>query len=1177
MSERKWTKAQLEAIESKEKNLILSAAAGSGKTATLTERIIRLLKDSESSADLSRMLIVTFTTAAAGELKERIAAALSAAIEKDPKNSALARQLASLEGAHISTIDSFFKSSIRSYSKITNLPPDFSILDEAEAAVLRSQAMAQTVFAHFEGRGYADKKAFSLFADIISTARNEADLCSSLMNICSDLKAYDIGKERLASLACDLRERCDDFFATEYCDVLKASLLRTGKHFEARFSYLANALSVDPDTEKYVPEAERLQLLAKELADLPNGTYCSAADFFAAIDFPRLPPIKRGKQSDDYDLFKSLRNELKGEILSFKNDFFSQDEKAISESILKTADHIETLSKVCRFFDDTYGKEKADRGVADFQDLSEMARKIFVNPDGSPTEAAIETGKKFDYIFIDEYQDTNPVQDDIFSAISCHSGRFMVGDVKQSIYGFRGSRPELFTAYRKKYESGEEGCAVFMSENFRSDRCVIDFSNMISRYIFSAGSTPFEREDELVCSKAGGESKNICEVILVEARPDGAEDDEEAQPPSEPECVAARISELIATEKLSDESPIRPKDIAILLRSGTNADEYVRCLARRGIPANNSASEEFFSYSEVLLVLCLLNTADNPLRDIYLAGAMKSPLFNFTLNDLVNIRIKTDAPLWYSLTKYCDSGTDDALRQKCISFRETVNRWRAAARELSADEMLRLIVADTDLRSYGGDGIRKNSDVIRSLKVISDQASAVAKRGGTLSDLIAHINSAMERKDKTASFADPDSVSILTVHKSKGLEYPICFFSEASKRFDTRDTSEKLLVDRSGRIGMKLYDDGGLVRCDNPMRRAVAMQMSEDSLEEEARILYVAMTRARERLIVSCKVKNATEKLEKAEAETLFPLDNYEVFSASSCGDWLIRALKRYGPSQCFIYKKGAEIKGAVFENTRGFSDINKDLLSFFEKSLDFSYDKEYLWNIPAKLSVSVLKPDILDGDEEKAYFDSPKVISMPESAPLPAFLSDKKEADGAARGTATHLFMQFCNFERLCSEGVESELERLIEKQFISRDDASLVRTDEIELFRKSDIFKSLLSAESIMRERRFNTLLPAKDFTTDPALQKQLENDGITITVQGVVDCIFTDSRGRAVLVDYKTDRLSKEELADENKAKEKLLSRHARQLNIYRYVCEKMIGRPFDSVLIYSLPLGKAIEVI
>ncbi len=1173
MSERRWTASQQRAIDYKGKNLILSAAAGSGKTATLTERIIRLLKDTESGAELSRMLIVTFTTAAAGELKSRIADALNEAIAKDPKNTALSRQLAALEGARISTIDSFFKSEIRPYFSSLGLPPDFSVLDEAEAEILRLEAMTDTVEGLFDGR-YADAvspKSLYKLSDCLSNARNESDLRDTLMKVSQSLLSYDIGKEKLLEISRELSKNGDDFFKTEFSAPLRDHLKEVSAHFAERFSAYARRLSENENTQSYAEGAAATAEWVQGLFDLSEKSYGEARNYISSFELPRLSALKKDRQTDDYIRYKDLRTDLSSEIRSLIKDCFSADNETIAHAARETAEITSALAAVNEIYIESYAALKREKGCVDFADLGIFARRLFACPDGTPTEAALEVSKKFDYVFIDEYQDTNPVQDAVFSAVSHYSGRFMVGDVKQSIYGFRGSCPELFTLYRKRYSETDEGDAVFMSENFRSDRCVIDFSNTVSRYIFSSSKTPFEKEDELVCSKDGGDTDVKCEVILCE------KENAEGEPlPSEAEYTARRISALLSGERLSSGEPIRPKDIAILLRSGTAADDYVRALAAYGIPANNSATEEFFAYGEVLLVLCLLNTADNPLRDIYLAGSMKSPVFGFTLNDLINIRKTTDTPLWYSLCAYCEEGGDPVLIEKCRGFKSTVDRWRAAARELYCDEVLRLILSDTALRSYKGDGTRTNGDVIRTVKIISDHAAKVAKQGGTLHDLIRHLNSVMEKKDKPKAFSDPDSVTILTVHRSKGLEFPVCFLCESAKRFNESDTREKLVMDREGRIAMKLYDGAGLVRCDTPLRACVGLGIKEASSEEEARVLYVAMTRARERLIVTCRLADSEKRLREGSEKAEFSVTPYEILSSHSYCDWIIDALQRDGRGESFIYKKADALTGARFDKDSSEGEKNAALSAFFEKSLDFSYDKEYLENIPAKLTVSVLKPDILASEEEGSYFDAPRTVYMPETATPPAFLSGKSAADAARRGTATHVFMQFCDYENLRAKGAENELARLIEKRFISEEDARLVRLSEIELFIKSAIFSRILESPSVMRERRFNTSLPAADFTENASLREKLLRDGIRITVQGVVDCIFTDKDSRCVLLDYKTDRLTREELADESLAEKKLLSRHSRQLLLYREICERMLGRRIDEVYIYSLPLGRTVTV-
>ncbi len=1173
MSERRWTAAQKTAIDSKKKNIILSAAAGSGKTATLTERIIRLLKDREDPCLLSRMLIVTFTKAAAGELKGRIAEALSEAIADDPQNTHLANQLACLDSANISTIDSFFKSSISPFFNSLGLPPNFDIIDTAEASILMAEAMSDTVCDCFEGRTDIDYELLLYFADCLCDSRTQGDLASNLLDVADVLLAKNITDKDLEKNALQLISCKGDITKTDYFTPVKDYIGRLCDYYILALERICTEMAAEEKTKPYVEGAAEITDKLKRLRALASSaTYTDLREFAKDLEFKDLTPL-RGGQPDCYIEYKAVRTALFSEIKLLRAGFFSGDEASVFEAFELTAENIRILSRVMKIFREKYAALKRERGVADFADLSLFAKALFINEDGSPSPLAIETGKKFDYIFIDEYQDTNPVQDSIFNAISQGSRRFMVGDVKQSIYGFRGSRPELFTSYREKYEKDPEGEYIFMSENFRSDKCVLDFSNAVSEYVFAPGATPFAKEDRLICGKAGGDRATKCSVILISKK------DGNNQPlPTEAETVAAEISRILAEDTLAGGERVRPGDIAILMRTSTNAEAFASAISSLGIPVNNQASEDFFNYSEVLLMLSLLNTADNPLRDIYLAASMKSPIFSFTLSELVRLRKNKDIPLWYSVLDYANNGSEAALAEKCGDFIKTVEAWREAAKDMTASEFLRFILADTGLNSYLGDGERGAEDIARTIKILSDHASRVTGGGGTLHELILHINAIIEKSDKQKGFADQNSVTIMTTHASKGLEFPVCIIVEGSKRFNHKDTQKKLLVDKKGRVAMKLYDKDGLVRCDTPLCYALKNQMTVEDTEEEARVLYVAMTRAREHLIISAKPTDPSARLSAASVRASYPLLPHAVLSQQTAADWIIDALARYSDANTFTYIRGENIKPVPYTGAKS-EKTDKNAESFFEKSLDFSYDKEYLENIPSKLTVSRLRPDILgEGDEEKWELSEKRSpLAMENKAPLPDFLSGEKKAEGKEKGTATHLFMQFCDFENLKTMGAKAERDRLLAKRFISGEDAELVRLDEIELFIKSSLFADLVSSPLIYREQRFNTILPAKDLTTSPSLADKLAEDNVFVTVQGVVDCIYKDEDGKYHLVDYKTDRLTKEEMQNPSLAEKKLVERHKNQLTVYKKVCEEIIGEPFATVSVYSLPLGRSILIL
>ncbi|MDD6094275.1 MAG: UvrD-helicase domain-containing protein, partial [Clostridia bacterium] len=1119
MNEQRWTPSQREAIEFRGKNLILSAAAGSGKTDTLTERIIRLIGE---GADLSRILAVTYTNAAAGELRERIGAALEKMIGENPSDAHAARCLAALDSAKISTIHSFFKSEISPYASKFGLPPDFKIIEEAESIILKKEAMEETVNYFFD----SPTDDYEYLCECISGAKSEASLNETLLDIRNTVISY---RTDLSSISAQTET---DFMLSPVSLPVKKEMREAGEYFSEMFGLFASGLSEAEGERKASLEAQRLQELSQRLSAASDKDFDAAKAYFetASNSFKTLTATKEERNCDCYEHFKSLRDRLKKFLSSMYSDYFSVDKEEYKEICEKYARVTKTLARVLERFERNYSDRKRERGAVDYNDLETMADSIFCHPDGSPTPEALDAGTKYDFILIDEYQDTSLIQDRVFAALAAGCGRFMVGDVKQSIYGFRGARPELFNSYRESYTKGDGGHAVFLSENFRSDKNIIDFTNMVSEQIFKSGAAPFEKEDRLICKKDGGDKNpSPCEVVILR-RDEAAEGEKSVD--TEPDYVAERILSILNGEEDVGADNISPSDIAILLRSGKKADAMAKALTERGISVNNAAAEQFFSYGEVLLVICLINSADNPMRDIYLAGALKSHIFGFTLEELVRIRGQDHDPLWYSLRRYAEGGSDGTLREKCRDAADKINCWREKSAELDALEILRLILSDTGMLRYGGDGVRRCADVARSIKTLLKGAATVANGGGNLHELCVYFESLSQKQDKAPFAKVPGSVNILTIHKSKGLGFPVCFLCDTASRFSVRDASKSVLLTAGGQISMKLCDDSGLVKCKTPHYAAAACDITRKAVEEEARVLYVAMTRAKNKLIITIPgIKDPEKLLENAKSEAEYPSHPYSVAGTRTFKDWILDAALRNAPSSAFTVKtvSGEDIGHGEYAPAPSADKEDISFEEFFRECTDGTdYSRSYLENIPAKLTVSALKPDILnEGFEESSYIDRKAVTVLPDSPPLPRFLQESGKRSAADAGTATHIFMQFCDFENLQKAGGEAELQRLIDRQFISKEDAEIVRLPEIEKFRESDIFRRILTAKTVLREKRFNARLPAQSFTTEPSLREKLRRDGIKITVQGVVDCIFIDGDGKCVLLDYKTDRLSREEL--------------------------------------------------
>ena len=1183
MSEKKWTAAQRSAIDARGCDLLLSAAAGSGKTATLTQRIIELIEKDGASVD--RILAVTFTEAAAAELRSRIAAALNAAAAKSPDDLHIIRQISALENAHISTMHSFFNTETQSFAERFGLPPQYRTLDTSEAVILRGEAASECIDKLLSSADGTAAERFRRLADCISGAKRQESLEEALIAITDDMKTAGIDTDGLRKYCARLRDCCGEPFKTGCFDGVIRRMKIASAYFVERFTELARDIPEAGCDNKDAAANGACLEASRRLGSAAESGYAAAYGLLSSVNFPSVSSKKvSGAAADVHAELKDTKADLKDELDNLKK-LISAPPEEIKDISLASAELLETLADTVDCFDSLYSSAKRERGAIDFNDMEQFALKLFVSPDGTPTPEAKAVGEKYDYVFIDEYQDTNELQDRIFSAIASAGTRFMVGDVKQSIYGFRGARPEVFTDYRRRWSNGEGGGrAVFMSENFRSSAAIIDFSNLVSRYIFATGATPFEKEDELICSKIspGGAEYRPVTLCLVEkdfeTADDGAKKAKKSADKTNPEAeyTADAIAKLLKSGTLEDGSAVHPGDIAILLRGGTHAEDYAASLAARGIPADNEISENFFAYGEVLLMICLLRAADNPVRDIYLAGAMKSPVFGFTLEELVSIHAGEKTPLWYSVRTYATQGEDAALRLKCTELCDRISKWQNAASEMYADEILRLVTDDSDIRNYGGDADRSPADIARSLKIMEDHAASVARRGGGLHDLVRHLEAITGEKDPGSAPKSADSVKIITIHHSKGLEFPVCFLCETDSAFSAKSSSAKLVM-KNGCAAIDPYDKTGTRQPVSPLKAALCASVRLGETEEEARVLYVALTRARERLIVTCKTDDAEKTLSAAARRAAHPVSEYEIFTAKSLAQWMIDAAVR-SPDKCVNIEtvKAADIGKVtpVFAGERG--EKGADMSAYFADSGNFVYENDYLSRIPSKLTVSVLAPDTLNATGG-ASVEPTRIFAkkMPAEAPKPRFLSSERHTASEA-GTATHIFMQFCDWKNLFENGAAAELERLSEKKFISTENASLVRLDEIELFRKSGLMRRLLGAREVLREKRFNTVLPAERFTTDPQLRKKLRDGNVTVTVQGVVDCMFTDADGRSVLVDYKTDRLSKSELDDPSLAAAKLTARHSRQLGLYSEICKGMLGHPFDEVYIYSLPLGDVIPV-
>lgn len=1155
MGEVNWTDSQLSAINHNGSDLIISAAAGSGKSATLTERIIRKIK---SGNDISKMLIVTFTKAATAELKNKISVALSQVLKEDPTSSHISDQMLKVGSADICTIDSFCMRIVRPNFKSLGLDANFRIGQASEIDVLEKETISEIIDELYEN---GTNKSFLLVADCYSSIWSESELGKSLLDLRKKLLTTNDGLETLL-----IDNSCvENFFDTVYGNVLKEYVTEGLKYFIPIYADALRDVSADSNGTKYI---ELFDTEYKYLCDLDSAfkhgrSYDEIAKIATNISFIRMPTNKLSNSDIPMDFYKDARGNFKDFATKLKDTLFTSSEAGIKSSLKQNHVICKAIYDILIEFEKALIKKKHLYSVYSFNDIATFALSLLDNKENN---IANDLKEKYTEIYIDEYQDTNSVQDKLFKAIS-KNNRFMVGDIKQSIYRFRSAEPEIFSWYRTNFDKENAydkdkslGFSIFMSNNFRCDKKIIDFSNLVSDYTFSnSHGIPYDKsEDELIFSKKVNEDykHEDVELCLINSQGLGKGNG----PKYEAEYVAKRIKHMIDYEYLPNGDKINASHIAILLRNYTkNHKLYTQALEKYGISARFEMAEDFYEKPHILLMLCILNAIDNPSRDIYLAGAMRSQVFKFSLSDLAKIKNKAEksATLYSSISSYVKHGKDDDLKGRLKEFLKKISDIKKATKKMSAYQAISYIFGICGILSMCKS--TEKEDLIKLYNVAREYEGNTFKG---LYSFLKHIEKISDSKGDKSFSGDTakENVKIMTIHSSKGLEFEVCFICNLSDPFNSADTKDPILFQRKMGIAGYVSRDDGLNKYETIARKCIALQLARDMREEEMRVLYVAMTRAKNRLILTTSTAHPLKNRNTLSLGKKY-IKNYELYNAKSLYSFVIGGARDNDASfiayevdtkDLKIGSDGPKNPVYVRENVDRYKEILKERFSF-------KYKYDYLKNLPSKMSISKLYPEILDGIENndieiKPLKDKPKFL-----------LTESENSTAAEKGTATHTFMQFCNFKELEKEnGVENELSRLVGRSFMSEHDMNLVNKEYLELFRKSSLFEEILKSNRVIREFRFNVLIDADGLTSDESLKKE------KVLLQGVTDCIFETDDGNLTLVDYKTDDVPEDGYEDILKDK------HSTQLNYYRKACNKIFDNKIARVLIYSVKLGICVEV-
>ncbi len=1192
----RWTPAQADAIYSRGSSIAVSAAAGSGKTAVLTRRIIERVCAEDGSGDISRILVVTFTKAAASELVSRIADALADELAKNPDNRHIRTQSLLISSAHISTIHSFCLDLIRTNFQKLGIPADFSAASEAEISLMMKDIAEELISDYFEGEllpGEEKIEDFAYFADTFGDISRTDKLSETIISLYRSLSATLDFLELPKIYSLSAREAAmDGFDGSAWETVLRAYLVDFLRHYERIYRDAVEHITAHDELAKYLPVfADELDEIEKLLRDTEICSYAEIGALLRSHKSVRLPVVRGVVGDKQMNFFKESRSDFHKDVKKLAEGAFSFAEKDLKAALLGTAEVLSSLSIFFATFEKRFEAEKRRRKIITFADMERLALTLLWDREhDAPTELARSLRDAYDEIYIDEYQDTNEIQDKIFLLVSRENNRFNVGDIKQSIYSFRGAEPSIFEtllAHRPKYTADETHPAVkiYLSENFRSTAEVLSFCNLIFETLMNAEAPKYGADEKLNCGS--GKHAELPEVYLI---PKQSAEDEMEDTLGEADFVAGKIKALLSGGKKADGSDVKPSDIVILLRSTSSSSAaYEEALKKYGIPCRNAAALSFFESPEVLLMLSLLTAIDNPYRDVPLAAALKSPLYGVTLDELIFMkRAHKEGTLMDALRAF----TEETGFAKGKKFLHDLDRYAGMASEASSDALIWQIYGDTGIFSI------LSADEERPLYEIEEAKSNLItlydyarsfERGGFqgLSGFISFVNEILENDTKMdiSQFSSPgDVVNIMTIHKSKGLEFPICFVSETAKRFNLPEIREKTILNPKLGISVKLPSGNGIFRMDTPLREAAILDRKKSAIDEELRVLYVALTRAKEKLIITGSVPRKALEEGAYDIGTMYApyAMKHRYFSAYSLRkaphylELILTSLAGQGGYTLSVIDGKREDTEETTEEIVPILKEETDPMTYYEaktlveERLGFVYPYRHLVGIPSKLSVSKLHPTVLDEADEGVYEED---LALPTMTAMPHFLMEEPDevVTAAERGTAMHTFMQFCDFSLVEKHGVRAELVRLTENRFLFPADAEKMNLRKLSAFFSSELAREMLSSDRIYREKRFMIRYPASLFTES---EDKTLLEGETLLVQGVIDCAFFDSHGELILVDYKTDAFSRGTPRDE--IEKELRARHTRQLSYYAYACEVMFGVAPAHIYIYSFALDDTVEV-
>ncbi len=1252
-----WTKEQQSVIDLRNRNLLISAAAGSGKTAVLVERIIKMVTDTKNPVDIDKLCVVTFTNAAAAEMKERILLALNNALDEDSDNEHLKKQISLVHTAKITTIDSFCLDIVRNNFNSIDIDPSFRIADPDEAGLVKADVMENMLEDYYE----EGKPEFIDFVETYSSGNKVSGLEDIIDNLYTFSTSHPWPKIWLNKCR-ELYEIKNDeeFENTAFANDIKTSVKSILK--DAR-RMLNTALRISREAMGPLPYEETL------LSDIDNidilekaKTVAELSDIFSQLSFGKLKRVvtKNSNVYDEYlkDRAKTLRDSAKALVESIRSDYFAQPLSTSIEDIKNSASAVNMLIDLVLDFTDRFEKKKKEKNIADFADIEHMALNVLIQHknDNKNTEeftytaVADEMSKNFSEILIDEYQDSNLVQDYIMKSISRErfdmpNNIFMVGDVKQSIYKFRLARPELFMEKYDTYTDTEsDNQKIELRKNFRSRSNVLSSINYIfykimknevgsvdyteSVALYTGASYPefedkewaktkillLDTDEEILNNDDNSEIKvklNKKEDADITENGSDNEDEELTKAEKEARLVANEIIAMMSgkikaqvTDKVTGElRDVRYSDIVILLRSQRGyAETFVKVLTDAGIPAFSEQKSGYFDAIEVATILNFIRIIDNPVQDIPLTAVMKSQIIGITVNELAIMRTECkDGNMYNCMMWYKDNGKNKDIKRKLNKLANYINEYSKRAIYTDIHILIKEIMVETGYYNYVTampSGIKRKGN----LDMLVEKAKAYEStsfRG--LFNFVRYIEQLkkynVDYGEASESGESDNIVRLMTIHKSKGLEFPVVFLSGCGKQFNSSDTRGSLVIHPDLGIGTDYIDYEERVKTATLYKKAIASRLKEEVLGEELRVLYVALTRAREKLYITGCVKgmaktlkgwceSAQENPDRLSYTTLIKAKNYlDFIMPAVLTDKNIKpTVRAFGIEEELEVRYGDEEANSdaefsieyytiqdLIRNTvdKEVSDMAiRDVIEEYDNDKSMLYDKindrlNYVYHdiiatkIHSKMSVSEIKKIGQNVDEEESEF----MFLGEEELMMPEFLAPKEEIKATTRGTAYHKFLELLDYERCKNTDMIKEMAiEFATSGKMPQEYVEMINPFDILYFVKSDIgqrMKAAYERGTLVREQQFVMSVPYSE------IEKEYNGDE-EILVQGIIDAYFVED-GRIVIVDYKTDRA---------KDAKELIDRYQVQLDFYEKAVNKTSENKVKEKVIYAFALKTGI---